>query len=209
MEATRARGRPPSEQGEDLRTRLLDVAEARFAESGYARTSLRAIGSEAGVNPALVHYYFGSKRDLLIAVLDRVLEPMAALVAGLQQAPQSPPETLTALLFDMMSEHPALVHLLVREALLPGGELQAFFAEHYAPRLGGAFPALLGREQTEGRLDPDMDPRALTVCILGLCMFPFMARATLGQVLDLPMDEDGRAHLLEQINRLLTFGVAA
>jgi len=46
------------------RDRILDQAQALFAEHGYAGTSTRAIAQAAGVNLAQLHYYFGAKRDL-------------------------------------------------------------------------------------------------------------------------------------------------
>src|SRR5690349_5665465 len=55
---TRAPGRPAA-AGPELRARLLDAALACFVRSGIAATPLRAIATEAGVTPALVHYYFG------------------------------------------------------------------------------------------------------------------------------------------------------
>lgn len=55
---------------------LLDAAESRFATDGIEHASLRAIMREAGVNPAAVHYHFGSREALAQAVLDRVLEPL-------------------------------------------------------------------------------------------------------------------------------------
>lgn len=60
------------------RDRLLDAAERRFAASGFAATSLRAVTSEAGVNVAAAHYHFGSKRELLRAVFARRMAPMNA-----------------------------------------------------------------------------------------------------------------------------------
>jgi len=55
---------------------ILDTAERRFAEEGFAATSLRAIIKEAGVNTAAVHYHFGSKGDLIQAVIARRVEPL-------------------------------------------------------------------------------------------------------------------------------------
>jgi AcrR family transcriptional regulator len=56
--------------------RILDVAERRFAENGFAATSLRDIIAEARVNLAAIHYHFKSKEALLDAVILRTLEPL-------------------------------------------------------------------------------------------------------------------------------------
>jgi AcrR family transcriptional regulator len=55
---------------------ILDTAERCFAEDGFAATSLRGIIKEAGVNTAAVHYHFGSKEDLIYAVIARRVEPL-------------------------------------------------------------------------------------------------------------------------------------
>jgi AcrR family transcriptional regulator len=49
----------------------LDAAEYLFAEHGVDATSVRAIGFKAKLNPALVHYYFASKDELLRRVIER------------------------------------------------------------------------------------------------------------------------------------------
>ena len=53
------------------RTRIVDAAERLFSEHGYHAVSLRTVMSLAQVNVAAAHYYFGSKKNLLQAVLDR------------------------------------------------------------------------------------------------------------------------------------------
>lgn len=55
----------------ETRDRLLDAAEALFGERGFRGTSLRAITEMAGANVASVSYHFGSKQELLRAVLLR------------------------------------------------------------------------------------------------------------------------------------------
>lgn len=59
----------------DTVARILDAAEALFAERGFAETSLRTITSTAGVNLAAVNYHFGSKKELIQAVFARFLGP--------------------------------------------------------------------------------------------------------------------------------------
>jgi AcrR family transcriptional regulator len=98
---------PPS----DTRTQILDAAERLFAEHGFRGTSVRAITDLAGANLAAVGYHFGSKADLLAAVIRRVVEPIiAAQDAGLDrllaQTPDPPVSELVAAfagpLFDEM-----------------------------------------------------------------------------------------------------------
>jgi AcrR family transcriptional regulator len=54
----------------DTAGRILQAAFNRLREDGYARLNTRDIATEAGVNHALIHYYFGTKEKLVIAVLD-------------------------------------------------------------------------------------------------------------------------------------------
>ena len=51
--------------------RILDVAEAMFAEHGYKAVSLRSILRECGANIAAAHYHFGSKQQILEAIFVR------------------------------------------------------------------------------------------------------------------------------------------
>jgi AcrR family transcriptional regulator len=60
----------------DARTRIVDAAERLFSEHGYHAVSLRTIMSLADVNVSAAHYYFGSKKNLLQAVLDRRAAPI-------------------------------------------------------------------------------------------------------------------------------------
>ncbi|MBI1786091.1 MAG: TetR/AcrR family transcriptional regulator [Acidobacteria bacterium] len=60
----------------DTKQRILDTAERLFAEQGLAATSLREIIGQAQVNLAAIHYHFGSKEDLIEAVVLRRVEPV-------------------------------------------------------------------------------------------------------------------------------------
>jgi AcrR family transcriptional regulator len=60
----------------DTKEKILDTAERLIGEQGYAATSLRQVIAEAGVNLAAVHYHFGSKEELLDAVVVRKAAPV-------------------------------------------------------------------------------------------------------------------------------------
>lgn len=75
----RAPGSPPNREA------ILEAARTDFELHGYERATIRAIAAQAGVDPALVHHYFGSKDQLLVAALELPVNPrevVAELLAG-------------------------------------------------------------------------------------------------------------------------------
>jgi AcrR family transcriptional regulator len=59
-------------------TDLLDAAERLLRDHGHAGITTRRLAQEAGVNHGLVHYYFGSNENLLVAALERFTEGLVA-----------------------------------------------------------------------------------------------------------------------------------
>ena len=66
-------GRRPGNQ--DTREAIIAAAREAFAEKGYDRASIRAIATGAGVDPALVHHYFGTKDQLFLATVNAPIDP--------------------------------------------------------------------------------------------------------------------------------------
>ncbi|GGJ00028.1 TetR family transcriptional regulator [Shewanella hanedai] len=132
----------------DTKTRILDAAEKLFAERGFSETSLRLITSKAEVNLASVNYHFGSKKELIRAVLARYLDvfmPVAsAEIVKLQNSDE------TASLNDIFSAlvEPLLdlnqlrtegtrtfLQLLGRGYIESQGHLRWFITTHYGEHL--------------------------------------------------------------------------
>jgi len=78
------RRRGPRQDAVDTRGAILQAAGARFAERGYDGTRLRDVAADAGVDVALVSYFFGSKDGLFAAAMALTVNP-AALVDELMQ----------------------------------------------------------------------------------------------------------------------------
>lgn len=89
---TPARGRRPG--APDTRAEILAAARELFAARGFGRTSIRAIAGQAGVDPALVHHYFGAKDDLFIAALELPVDPRVVLAPVAAQGPDGAAERL-------------------------------------------------------------------------------------------------------------------
>jgi AcrR family transcriptional regulator len=81
----RRSGRRPGNQ--DTKQSILEAARTVFAEKGFDQASIRAIATEAKVDPALVHHYFGTKEKLFLAGMNAPIDP-AELVPKAMQGPR-------------------------------------------------------------------------------------------------------------------------
>ena len=75
---------------DDVRAEFVAIAADLFAEQGFAATSLDDIAASAGYSKAAVLYHFGSKDDLLVAVIESHLDQISDLLASLEIEPDSP-----------------------------------------------------------------------------------------------------------------------
>jgi AcrR family transcriptional regulator len=73
----RGPGRPAG--GGDRRAAIIDAARAQFAAKGYVGASIRGIARDAGVDPALVHHYFGGKEQVFVAAMELPFDPAELL----------------------------------------------------------------------------------------------------------------------------------
>ncbi|MFD4529836.1 TetR family transcriptional regulator [Streptomyces sp. NPDC058470] len=88
--APRRRGRPSRTQTEAApatRDSILEAAREEFSERGYDKTSVRGIAKAAGVDPALVRHYFGTKEQVFGAAIEGVFAPVLAAPTALGEGP--------------------------------------------------------------------------------------------------------------------------
>jgi AcrR family transcriptional regulator len=78
-------GRRPGSSG--TREAILDSARQNFGDNGYDATSIRRVAQDAGVDPALVHHYFGTKEQLFVAAMELPLNPADMIRPILQGDP--------------------------------------------------------------------------------------------------------------------------
>src|SRR5690554_2242562 len=205
----RAPGRPAADAaGPDPRERLLDAALACYVRRGIAATSLRDIATEAGVTPALVHYYHGDAARLREAVIEQRLAPAVAVVAeAVMKADVDDPAALVGAFvngaFAAVQRHPWLPALWVREVVSEGGALRDLLVGRFAPGMSQHIARGFARPQARGRLNPDLDPRVLMVSLVGLTLFPAAGAPIWRQLFDaddLDLD-DLRRHALALLDR--------
>jgi len=85
---SRGPGRRPGTP--DTRGEVLTAARTSFADKGFERTTIRSVAASAGVAPAMVHHFFGSKEDLFLEALAAPFDPRVVL----RPVVEGPPEEL-------------------------------------------------------------------------------------------------------------------
>lgn len=102
----------------DTKERIADAARRLFGERGFDQTSIRAIAAEAGVDPALVLHYFGTKQRLFLAVLELPFQPAERLPHLLRGDPDRLGERVVRFvlgLWESEATRPTM-HAIVRSA---------------------------------------------------------------------------------------------
>jgi AcrR family transcriptional regulator len=139
-------GRRPGESG--ARETILEAARSAFASVGYERATIRAIARGAGVDPALVHHYFGTKEDLFIAAMELPINPADAIRAILKEGLEGAGERIVRFflsVWDAPTNQPALMSML-RAALTNDRAAKAFREFATGAVIGAVAETVRGRD---------------------------------------------------------------
>jgi len=189
--------------------RILDAAHTVFLQKGTASSRTQEIADEAGVNKALVHYYFGTKAALADAIFERALGTIMPRIFGILADPSRTIETKVPAIvreqIDFHSTRPYLAGYLVSELYAQPDRVAGVIARH------GTVPLDVIRRQLRdaaraGTMRP-ISAEQFVVNLMGLLIFPFAIRPALGALLSLDATR-WRAFLAERRRLLPDFFMA-
>jgi len=160
-----------SRRGSHTRARILEAAEALFAERGFDATRLEDVAERVGIRRASIVYHFRDKRELYDAVLDGVFGDFRARLAAVLEAPGpllARVEAAIAAWVDYVGARPSLARLLLREVAGAGDGAPPPLVAHLGP-----FFELIERVagQRRGLPAPPIDPVHLASTIAGATVF--------------------------------------
>jgi AcrR family transcriptional regulator len=168
MKKMSERKRGPRQDGVRAREAILGAARRQFAEQGYEGATVRAIARDAGVDPALVAYYFGSKSGLFVESLRLPVNPARAIEAVVAKGTDELGERLVTRFLhvwdDPVSGEPIIS--VLRSAASRPELLREFIERQIVPRLASAL---------EGP-DAELRASALASQMLGLAMARYVLR---------------------------------
>lgn len=190
--------------------RILDAARVVFVRRGTSGARMQEIAAEAGVNQALLHYYYRSKERLSAAVFEQFASRMFPAVLRILGSEMSLDEKIEALIgtyLDNLSRNPFLPGYLLSELHHQPERVAQFLAAVSGGAPGAALASaftVLGRQINErvetGTMRP-ISPQQFTVNLISLCIFPFAARPMLSILLG--MDDAAFTRFIEQRRREL------
>ena len=183
--------------------RILDAAHVVFVRRGTAGARMQEIAREAGVNQALLHYYFRSKEQLAQAAFARAASQFMPAVIDVMAGGgelEDKVARVVALELDHLSRTPYLPGYILGEVTHRperAGQLIAAMAGQQAtdirPRVLGALAEQLDARISAGTMRR-IAPQTFIVNLMALCIFPFAARPMLMTMLGL--DEQGFAQFI-------------
>jgi AcrR family transcriptional regulator len=164
-------------QADAAREALIEAASALFAERGYHDSSVAAIGERAGASRGLVNHHFGSKENLLAAVIDTHLHEWEHEVVAPAIAGKNGLEALKAIIFahcelaKNQPEHLLLLYRLMGEALDPRNKLgDEFAAVHKRWREQGKYwwDEGVAAGEIDGSIDQDANASLIIGAVRGI-----------------------------------------
>lgn len=171
------------QQSAATRDKILDVAESLFARKGYDGTTIKQIGGGAGLNPALIYYYFDGKDGLYKAVLQRFFDTVLTQGVAVLDGTVPPADAirrLLALQAEWLLARPNLYRLLVREMV----DHDARHAQEVMLQMAaGPFQRLcrvIEQGQQSGSFRTDLEPRFAALSTIAQVVYFFIFRPAVG-----------------------------
>lgn len=169
----------PNEDTRSTEEKIIAAAQKVFTQKGYAATRTRDIAEEAGINLALLNYYFRSKEKLFAQIMLANMKQLFGTVIQIMNAPDTDVDTKTELLvsgyIELLTKNPDLPMFVLSELRHNPDHLTDNIMVGN-PIMNSVFVKQIKEAQ------PALHPFQILMSILGLTVFPYLARPMLQKI---------------------------
>lgn len=213
-----ARGRPQDPAKQQLSKQALrQAARDLLQQKPYRSISIRELAQQAGMQSAMVSYYFGSKEGLFISLLEESGEHrqkvFQRVAAEILQQPNQALALLVNNMIDLITSEPWLVRLLQDEILTQQSELRSAFLEAVPKRLSRGLLELLETLIQHNILRPDLNPHFAAASLMSNLMFPLLAEPVMSETINVNRDvirsDAWKQHVTQVLSQGLMLNPAA
>jgi AcrR family transcriptional regulator len=192
--ASVARGEPVQTVAERTMADIVEVATEEFAREGLAGARIDEIAARTRTSKRMIYYYFGSKEDLYLVVLEAAYRRLRSLELGLELDARRPDEALRQLVRSSFHHHhanPDAVRLIMNENLHYGAYLKKsnVIRKLNVPAID-AIKRILERGEKTGAFRPGIDPIDLHMTISALSFHHVANRYSFSTVFNVDMTSE-------------------
>lgn len=191
--------------------KILSAAEQEFQQKGYHGARMQSIADKASINKGLLHYYFKTKDRLFEAIFEKAFDLMVQRMNKIFALEASLREKLDAFLENylrMLMINPAIPRFVINELNRhPETFVKKMLGRKNKPDVRNII------DQIQKEIDcgniPPIDPVHFLIDIIGMAVFPFLARPMLQGVLQLDdqcfdqIIKERKAHIMEVIEIII------
>jgi TetR/AcrR family transcriptional regulator len=184
---------------QDTELRILNTARKHFIQKGFSATRMQEIADEAGINKALLHYYFRSKEKLYQEIVSRTLQkaiPRFISAMAMKGSFWEKTERLVDTYISTILENPDLPIFIMSEL----SQKKESFIEELKKQASDfkdvqSFIQLMLEEMAAGNIR-NIPPAHLMLNIMGMTVFPFMAKPVFSTIFEI--SEEDFTELMEE-----------
>lgn len=161
--------------------KIFEAAQEVFVQKGFDGTRMQDIAEKAGLNKALLHYYYRTKEKLFNAILVKVFNHFIPKVFSFLESDASVFEKIEFFVhtyIDVIQKNPYIPNFVLHELNRDPDNLARLLGDVTGVTERNAFQkigVLINQEVEKGTIRP-IAPEQLIVNMIGLCIFPFVAR---------------------------------
>ncbi len=160
---------------ENTEEKILQAAEIIFLRDGYSGSRMQDIANLAGINKAMLHYYFRSKDKLFEHIFDKKSKILFPQIEGFLESDVSflsAVEKFIDIYFGILLANPFLPLFIISTVNNPERE---DFLEKIPTNLNKKFALKYYDDKAKGIVS-DINPMQFVISIMSMCIFPFMAK---------------------------------
>ncbi|ORT48226.1 TetR family transcriptional regulator [Vibrio sp. qd031] len=199
-------GRPTGKS--DAREQLILRARELFISMPYDKVSTRLVAEKAGVNSAMIRYYFGNKEGLFETMVRETMEPIRHNIQEMRKRHDQ------VSLLDIMSMHmnqmrqmPDFPKLVFQSMHMPASAVQRqLMVKVFSEMMDTDHHRIFAKMSKSALLREGLDPKMARLSVISLLMFPFLAPAPMLELHGIELDDEFLEGYLSHNIDLITKG---
>ena len=168
-----------TEQEKSTEEVIFEAAQTVFVQKGFDGARMQEIAEVAGINKALLHYYYRTKEKLFNAIFERVILHFIPKILDFIESDKSVLEKVEFFVhtyIDVLLRNPFIPHFVINEINRNPAHITELLGRHIIKTEAFRKFAVLLKDEAQKGTIRFIEPEQLVVNMLALCVFPFVAR---------------------------------